>query len=465
MEFISITGAPEQFTSSGSSAHRGSFAAVGGGDVFENQLMSGSTTSLLSVVSQQPQTTAASTAAHSNGFSSAVPSSYHTTMHHAALHHTNPNHMYPPMSVASAAAPAPQWLMPPSPGLMQPHPHMQPHTLASQSQGAPQFVLVPWNLQQPPSVSPLTSSLQSSPLPFLVAANGTPVPHQAVSSPPMMPPSPSFSMQWMGAPSPTSAPPTMGDGHFVAQASAPPPPQLPPPSAQGSVVSGTAAHPGIHDSVGPLVVGGRLRHGSNVHTELKHVCKYMSYRDGDAVMKQLSAAPSNGPRDQVLPLFVQMFPSEHKDQAAALFERVMLLVCGPGAGRVVGIESRSETSFIVMVRTGFVWHVLYNLHYRVLMDRHGFWYAENINQYAQLKEYCDRVRALPQQTRRSKTDGLPSMPLVVELSRTVSRTTILAPPAPAPFDVLMSVNSATAAGGNASSTINAASPLVATEIC
>jgi hypothetical protein len=216
------------------------------------------------------------------------------------------------------------------------------------------------------------------------------------------------------------------------------------PAAVINQSAATGAHPGIHESNGPMIIGGRLRHGGNAHTELKNACKYFAYRDADQI-KASYPQHQQGSKDQLLPLFVQMFPSEHKDQAASIFEKVLTLICGPGAGSVVGVEPRSDTSFIVFVRTGVVWHVIYNMRYRVLMDRHGFWYAENLMQYAMMREYCENVRTLPQQARHAKTDGMPSMPLVIELSRTMSRTSITAPPAPAPFDIQVSTNTTTTA--------------------
>lgn len=202
-----------------------------------------------------------------------------------------------------------------------------------------------------------------------------------------------------------------------------------------------------------MIIGGRLRHGGNAHTELKNACKYFAYRDADQI-KANYPQHQPGAKDQLLPLFVQMYPSEHKDQAANIFEKVLTLICGPGAGSVVGVEPRSDTSFIVFVRTGVVWHVIYNMRYRVLMDRHGFWYAENLQQYAIMREYCENVRTLPQQSRHAKTDGMPSMPLVIELSRTMSRTSITAPPAPAPFDIQVSATTATTTTTtNASTTV------------
>ncbi|RNF03135.1 uncharacterized protein Tco025E_08242, partial [Trypanosoma conorhini] len=117
-----------------------------------------------------------------------------------------------------------------------------------------------------------------------------------------------------------------------------------------------------------------------------------------------------------------------------VLNRVVEATCGPDIATVVGIEPRSETSFITLVRTNGVWQLIHKLRCRVLMDRHGFWYAENMEQYLRLKEYCESVRRLPQQMRHFQTDGLPCMPLVVELSRSVNAASVTSPPAPPPFD-------------------------------
>ncbi|ORC88551.1 uncharacterized protein TM35_000161890 [Trypanosoma theileri] len=135
-----------------------------------------------------------------------------------------------------------------------------------------------------------------------------------------------------------------------------------------------------------------------------------------------------------LPIFIQMFPCELRDRTIIVLNRVVEATCGPDIATVVGIEPRSETSFIALVRTNEVWHLIHKLRCRVLMDRHGFWYAENFDQYMRLKEYCEGVRRLPQQMRHFQTDGLPCMPLVVELSRSVDAAAVTSPSAEPSFD-------------------------------
>lgn len=196
-------------------------------------------------------------------------------------------------------------------------------------------------------------------------------------------------------------------------------------------------HPNMHDTCGPVLLNGRLRHGRNVHTALAGVCRYVSYNDPiptSSIMIQ-GGAPNGGSAAPTtpLPLFVQMFPSEHKEQFQLLFERILQLVCGPAIATVHAAEPRSDTSFLVFLTTTCVWHVIHFLRCRVLMDRHGFWYAEDFAQFEALMQYCDRVRSLPPPQRNAATDGLPSRALVVELSRTAA-TVQSAPPAPAPFD-------------------------------
>lgn len=197
-------------------------------------------------------------------------------------------------------------------------------------------------------------------------------------------------------------------------------------------------HPNMHDTCGPVLLNGRLRHGRNVHTALAGVCRYVSYNDPiptSSIMIQGGGAPNGGAAAPTtpLPLFVQMFPSEHKEQFQLLFERILQLVCGPAIATVHAAEPRSDTSFLVFLTTTCVWHVIHFLRCRVLMDRHGFWYAEDFAQFEALMQYCDRVRSLPPPQRNAATDGLPSRALVVELSRTAA-TVQSAPPAPAPFD-------------------------------
>ncbi|GET86671.1 hypothetical protein, conserved [Leishmania tarentolae] len=140
----------------------------------------------------------------------------------------------------------------------------------------------------------------------------------------------------------------------------------------------------------------------------------------------------------VLPIFIQMFPCELRDRVG-LLNRVIVATCGRDAGLVQSFEARSETSFIAHVRTNNVWELIYKLRCRVLMDRFGFWYAANIDQYVRMKEYCESVRRLPQQTRHFQTDGLPCMPLVVELSRSVNRSLVRENTGPRCFDELVPI--------------------------
>ncbi|TPP53035.1 hypothetical protein CGC21_0935 [Leishmania donovani] len=140
----------------------------------------------------------------------------------------------------------------------------------------------------------------------------------------------------------------------------------------------------------------------------------------------------------VLPIFIQMFPCELRDRVG-LLNRVIEATCGRDAGLVQSFETRSETSFIAHVRTNNVWELIYKLRCRVLMDRFGFWYAADIDQYVRMKEYCESVRRLPQQTRHFQTDGLPCMPLVVELSRSLDRGLVPENTGPRCFDELVPI--------------------------
>ncbi|KPI84026.1 hypothetical protein ABL78_6924 [Leptomonas seymouri] len=143
----------------------------------------------------------------------------------------------------------------------------------------------------------------------------------------------------------------------------------------------------------------------------------------------LSTAP-------VLPIFIQMFPCELHDRVTVL-NRVIEATCGRDFGVAQRIEPRSETSFIAHVRTHQVWQLIYKLRCRVLMDRFGLWYAADLDQYIRMKEYCEGVRRLPQQTRHFQTDGLPCMPLVVELSRVVDKAVVTENNAPRTFDEIV----------------------------
>ncbi|RNF03136.1 uncharacterized protein Tco025E_08243, partial [Trypanosoma conorhini] len=179
------------------------------------------------------------------------------------------------------------------------------------------------------------------------------------------------------------------------------------------------------------------RKPTNVHGTLQDALRYVPYRAvslGDesppvressriTTEENVNLAPlydtankQSVDKYQLLPMFIQMFPCELRDRTIIVLNRVVEATCGPDIATVVGIEPRSETSFITLVRTNGVWQLIHKLRCRVLMDRHGFWYAENMEQYLRLKEYCESVRRLPQQMRHFQTDGLPCMPLVVELS-------------------------------------------------
>lgn len=138
---------------------------------------------------------------------------------------------------------------------------------------------------------------------------------------------------------------------------------------------------------------------------------------------------------ETVPIFIQMFASEMIQRAADIFQDILHTVCGVHGGVVERVELRSESSFIAVVRTACVYDVIHSLRCRVLMDRSGFWYAEDLQQYAYMKTYCEQVRNLPAGHRYQLTDGLPCMPLVVELSRSAACDKLRAPPAPPSFDV------------------------------
>lgn len=137
-------------------------------------------------------------------------------------------------------------------------------------------------------------------------------------------------------------------------------------------------------------------------------------------------------------IFIQMFPCELRDRVGVL-NRVIECTCGPNIATVLEVETRSETSFVALVQTSAVWHLIYSLRCRVLMDRFGFWYAADMDQYLSMKRYCEGVRRLPQHERHFQTDGLPCMPLVVELSRSVDRQLLGANTAPPCFDSLVPI--------------------------
>lgn len=191
-------------------------------------------------------------------------------------------------------------------------------------------------------------------------------------------------------------------------------------------------------------IGSRPNHGTNVHDALAGKLTFHAYRPG---VKRPSTCVQSTPNTQTLPIFVQMFPSEWIHEALVTFQEVVSAICGPRCAIVERIEPRSETSFIAFVKTAQVWDLISALRCRALMDRHGFWYANTWQQYLDMKAYCENVRRMPQQQRHYKTDGLPCMPLVVELSRMVATESVLAPPATqVPFDTHLPMNDGTAHG-------------------
>lgn len=138
---------------------------------------------------------------------------------------------------------------------------------------------------------------------------------------------------------------------------------------------------------------------------------------------------------QPIPVFFQMFPSELKVRRDTL--NTILREVYPKLG-VLGIVDqifpRSETSFIASIYTDIVYHLIKYTRVRILMDRFGCWYAENMEQYRELKAFCENIRRMPQHDRHAVTDGLPCMPLVVELSTLAQKESLTAPPAGKCFD-------------------------------
>ncbi|CUG94391.1 Hypothetical protein, putative [Bodo saltans] len=217
---------------------------------------------------------------------------------------------------------------------------------------------------------------------------------------------------------------------------------------QNSTAAGSATYSSNGFSQ-PRELGNRPNHNTNVHDSLAGKCSFHAYRSStttsggllgggaSAVRKAPKLLPITATiKDQSLPIFVQMFPSEWIQQAHSIFQEIIRTICGPSMPAVVeSMDMRSETSFIALVRTAHVWDLIARLRCRVLMDRHGYWYANDWKAYQEMKDYCDTVRRLPQQQRHCKTDGLPCMPLVVELGRSATTENITAPYT-APFDSL-----------------------------
>lgn len=136
-------------------------------------------------------------------------------------------------------------------------------------------------------------------------------------------------------------------------------------------------------------------------------------------------------------VFFQMFPWEVSNRLEIL--NVILRELYPSLpilGVVHNISPRSDTSFIAMISTDDLWNLIQRLRCRILMDHNGFWYADTLGQYMELKQYCEFLRYMPQRPRHAKTDGLPCMPLVVELSTAEQKREICGPSAPPSFDTI-----------------------------
>jgi hypothetical protein len=133
---------------------------------------------------------------------------------------------------------------------------------------------------------------------------------------------------------------------------------------------------------------------------------------------------------------VDNFPAERGSAATEVFQDVITLVCGAVGGVVESAEQRTPATYQFLVRTAVVYHLIYNLRCRVLMDRHGFWYAEDLAQYSIMRSYCEGLNKLPQQVRRQRIDGMPSAMIFVYLNKNVDQSFITAPLAPQPFDML-----------------------------
>lgn len=184
--------------------------------------------------------------------------------------------------------------------------------------------------------------------------------------------------------------------------------------------------------------GGAGGRKGNVHTALQQKgLRYIPY----FTSPPRPLTPSESERcafletQQEIPVFFQMFPCELKDRKEVL--NTMLREMDPNApimGIVRSVTSRSETSFIAYIRSDMIWHLIQRARCRFLMDRHGCWYADTFEVYRSLKSYCENIRRMPQHNRHAVTDGLPCMPLVVELSTLVEEREIVAPPAEKCFD-------------------------------
>lgn len=187
----------------------------------------------------------------------------------------------------------------------------------------------------------------------------------------------------------------------------------------------------------PVSLAPPYRERKNVHMELHDILRYVPHHENskplltedDPAIRCLKSYPP-------ISVFIQMFPCELKDRVETMNHIIREVSEDEPLGLVDSVQPRSETSFIAKIRTKDIWNLIQRLRCRVLMDRHGFWYAETMEQYVTMKTYCEGIRCMPQQARHTKTDGLPCMPLVVELSTSEAKHAICAPQAPPCFDAI-----------------------------
>ncbi|KAG8342803.1 hypothetical protein ERJ75_000229100 [Trypanosoma vivax] len=157
------------------------------------------------------------------------------------------------------------------------------------------------------------------------------------------------------------------------------------------------------------------RSGTNVHGALQGMCTYYSY-NLSAALKQYEQrdAQSCSPEWQTASILIRMYPCELRNRTVIVLNRVIEATCGPDVAVVVNIESRFEAAFVMHVKTNSVQDLVSALHNRVLMDRHGFWYAKTVDQRDRMREYCEGMCSVPRKECSANMDGLPRMPLVLE---------------------------------------------------
>ncbi len=196
--------------------------------------------------------------------------------------------------------------------------------------------------------------------------------------------------------------------------------------------------PGISSEVRhSATIGENARpyHGRNVHADLDGKCAFYSFPEGliaSGPYDRFSSVTDKGGLNSgsFFSLFCQMFPIEYVPMASKVLQFVCDRVCGAGVvTRISAMRNKSQTSFTTHFYTEHLWDVVSCLRLRVLMDRHGFWYARNRQEFETMRGYSDRIRNLPQQTRHFLMDGLPCRPLVIEVCRR-SKMALLPPRLP-----------------------------------